>query len=109
MVGLAADLSGGLAGARAAGCDLARASHGPKRWELRPHVAPAVRYSPITFRLAEDAALVARRQLGRLARKSSSASLTSAGRSCWVQWPQPGRMTERCSFGSVVGKRSIDG
>ncbi len=73
-----------------------------------PHVA-AVRYSPITFRLAEDAALVARRQVGRRARKSSRASLTSAGRSCWVQWPQPGRITERCSFGSVVGKRSIDG
>ena len=50
----------------------------------------------------------------RLPRKSMSASLTSAGRSCWVQWPQPSRMIERCSLrqGPLEGgdrRRAPDG
>jgi len=30
------------------------------------------------------------------------ASLTSVGRSCWVQWPQPGRTIALRSFGTKL-------
>ncbi len=59
--------------------------------------------------LVERQPLDHREPVHRADRKSSSASLTSAGRSCWVQCPQPERITDACSFGSVFGKRSIDG
>src|SRR3954452_2434704 len=42
-------------------------------------------------------------------RKSMSASLTSSGRSCWVQWPHPSRISDRCSFGSVVSNAAMAG
>jgi len=36
----------------------------------------------------------------RLRRKSIIAALTSGARSCWVQWPQPGRIIVRRSSGT---------
>src|SRR5258705_7229677 len=38
-------------------------------------------------------------------RKSRSAALTSTGRSCWVQWPQPGRMRDWRSAGTASRSR----
>ena len=40
-------------------------------------------------------------------RNSSSASFTACGRSCWVQWPQPGSISVRCSRGTGPDKPAI--
>src|ERR1700722_13347197 len=47
------------------------------------------------LRLSRPAAI--RVQLGRPRRNSMIAALPSAGRSCWVQWPQPGSILISCS------------
>ena len=44
-----------------------------------------------------------RPQLGSVASQSVRIRLTSAGRSCWIQWPQPSRMWEETRPGSVAG------
>ena len=40
------------------------------------------------------------RQFGRPRTNSMIAALTSPGRSCWVQWPQPGSIWMLCSAGT---------
>ena len=67
-------------------------------------VAVRVQLAPVRLHQRAERVLVARRAPRSGAREPlPSKALTSAGRSCWIQWPQPSRMCEETRPGSVGG------